>query len=118
MRHALTYVLNFTYLWNRLGYSFNYFDIPYTVNPATENFNPHPWMSDYQTHDAHHAPHNEVCTRATMMPLRLNGPPKLPSRTQPGAVYMASSWNLIPRSMMTRDSAMDVSVKNEIYYIS
>ncbi|KAJ7111806.1 hypothetical protein C8R44DRAFT_742173 [Mycena epipterygia] len=42
---ALLYALNFTYPWNQLAYKFDYLDIPYAVNPISENMLPHHWMN-------------------------------------------------------------------------
>ncbi|KAJ7737771.1 alpha/beta-hydrolase [Mycena maculata] len=57
---AMLYALNFTYPWDQLGYQFDYLDIPYTVNPISENLHPHRWMNHNTTRAAIHAPNNKV----------------------------------------------------------
>ncbi|KAJ7111801.1 Alpha/Beta hydrolase protein [Mycena epipterygia] len=57
---ALLYALNFTYPWNQLAYKFDYLDIPYTVNPISENMHPHHWMNHNNTRAALHAPKNKI----------------------------------------------------------
>ncbi|KAJ7720800.1 alpha/beta-hydrolase [Mycena metata] len=77
---AMVYALNFTYPWNQLGLKFDFLDIPYTVNPISENMHPHHWMNrsssrcphlllrganvrhliDNTTRAALHAPHNKI----------------------------------------------------------
>ncbi|KAJ7306886.1 alpha/beta-hydrolase [Mycena albidolilacea] len=54
------YALNLTYPWNQLGLTFDQFDIPYTVNPITENLHPHNWMNSNTTRAALHAPRNKI----------------------------------------------------------
>ncbi|KAF8172386.1 Alpha/Beta hydrolase protein [Mycena galopus ATCC 62051] len=57
---VMVYALNLTYPWNQLGLTFDFFDIPYTVNPITENLHPHFWMNFNTTRAALHAPRNKV----------------------------------------------------------
>ncbi|KAJ6483116.1 alpha/beta-hydrolase [Mycena sanguinolenta] len=61
------YALNLTYPWNQLGLNFDFFDIPYTVNPITENLHPHDWMNLNTTRAALHAPRNKIWQVTTMM---------------------------------------------------
>ncbi|KAJ7024658.1 alpha/beta-hydrolase [Mycena alexandri] len=57
---VMVYALNLTYPWNQLGLKFDFFDIPYTVNPITENLHPHDWMNHNTTRAALHAPRNKI----------------------------------------------------------
>ncbi|KAF7337172.1 Carboxypeptidase [Mycena venus] len=57
---VMVYALNLTYPWNQLGLNFDFFDIPYTVNPITENLHPHYWMNYNTTRAALHAPRNKI----------------------------------------------------------
>ncbi|KAF7354057.1 Carboxypeptidase [Mycena venus] len=57
---AMVYALNFTYPWNQLGLKFDFLDIPYTVNPISENLHPHHWMNHNTTREALHAPRNKI----------------------------------------------------------
>ncbi|KAJ7472558.1 alpha/beta-hydrolase [Mycena latifolia] len=57
---AMLFALNFTYPWNQLAYKFDFLDIPYTVNPISENLHPHHWMNHNTTRAALHAPRNKI----------------------------------------------------------
>ncbi|KAJ6524154.1 Alpha/Beta hydrolase protein [Mycena capillaripes] len=59
---AMVYALNFTYPWSayQLGLKFDFLDIPYTVNPISENLHPHHWMNHNTTRAALHAPRNKI----------------------------------------------------------
>ncbi|CAK5281400.1 unnamed protein product [Mycena citricolor] len=57
---ALVYALNFTYPWTQLGFSFDFLDVPYLVNPISLKLHPHHWMNHNTTRAALHAPHNEI----------------------------------------------------------
>ncbi|KAJ7876894.1 alpha/beta-hydrolase [Mycena olivaceomarginata] len=57
---AMIYALNFTYPWNQLGLKFDFLDIPYTVNPISDNLHPHHWMNHNTTRAALHAPRNKI----------------------------------------------------------
>ncbi|KAJ7675175.1 Alpha/Beta hydrolase protein [Mycena rosella] len=57
---AMLYALNYTYPWKQLAYKFDFLDIPYTVNPISENVHPHHWMNHNTTRAALHAPNNKI----------------------------------------------------------